>query len=109
MGTQRGSPLPGSMDLTGYITGNWQAAASDVLAETGIDPAEIAAVSTTCMREGILLYDKDYNELWACANVDARSDDEVIELIQKSPELKKKFIRFPARLTRWALFPASSG
>ena len=29
---------------------------------------------------GIVLYDKDGNEIWACANVDARSSDEVIQL-----------------------------
>ena len=44
---------------------NWELASGcvrNVLAETKIDPAEIAAISTTCMREGILLYDKDGNE-----------------------------------------------
>ena len=34
-----------------------------MLKETGISPADVAAVSTTCMREGILLYDKDGNEI----------------------------------------------
>ncbi len=60
--------FPGSMDFD--WTHNWELASGcirDVLAETEINPAEIAAVSTTCMREGILLYDKDYQELWACA------------------------------------------
>ena len=33
------------------------------------------------MREGILLYDKEGREIWACANVDARSDAEVGQLI----------------------------
>ncbi len=86
--------FPGSMDFD-WVQ-NWELARGciqDVLAETGTDPGEIAAISTTCMREGILLYDKDCNELWACANVDARSDDEVVELIQKSPELEKEIYR----------------
>lgn len=86
--------FPGSMDFDWVH--NWELARGciqNVLAETGADPGEIAAISTTCMREGILLYDKDYNELWACANVDARSDDEVVELIQKSPELEKEIYR----------------
>ena len=51
---------PGSMDFDWAY--NWQLASGcirGVLAETGIDPKEIAAVSTTCMREGIVLYDKD--------------------------------------------------
>ncbi len=41
---------------------------------------DIAAISTTAMREGIVLYDKDGKEIWACANVDARADKEVYEL-----------------------------
>ena len=82
---------PGSMDFD--WTHNWDLARGcvrRVLAETGIAPGEIAAVSTTCMREGILLYDKDGNELWACANVDARSDDQVGQLIRLDPDLEKK-------------------
>ena len=77
-------------------TTNWELARGcirGVLKETGITPEEIAAVSTTCMREGILLYDKDGNEIWACANVDARSDAEVGELIRLDPELEKAIRR----------------
>ena len=86
--------FPGSMDFD--WTHNWDLTCGcirDVLKETGIDPSEIAAVSTTCMREGIVLYDRDYNEIWACANVDARSDDEVVELIRKSPELEREIYK----------------
>ena len=82
---------PGSMDFDWAY--NWQLASGcikGVLAETGIDPKEIAAVSTTCMREGIVLYDKDGHEIWACANVDARSNDEVGELIRMDPGLEKE-------------------
>lgn len=81
--------FPGSMDFDWKY--NWELASGcvrNVLAETKIDPAEIAAISTTCMREGILLYDKDGNEIWACANVDARSNDEVAELIRMNPDLE---------------------
>lgn len=81
--------FPGSMDFD--WTFNWNLASScvrNVLSETGIDPADIAAISTTCMREGILLYDQDGNEIWACANVDARSTDEVAELIRMDPDLE---------------------
>ena len=73
--------------------GDWQLALDcikEVLAKTAIDPKEIAGISTTCMREGILLYDQDGNEIWACANVDARSVDEVKQLIDMDPELEKK-------------------
>lgn len=79
---------PGSMDFDWKH--NWELASNcvkKVIADTGIDAHDIAGVSTTCMREGILLYDKDGNEIWACANVDARSNDEVGELIAMNPDL----------------------
>lgn len=82
---------PGSMDFD--WTHNWALASEcvrGVLAETGINPAAIAAVSTTCMREGIVLYDAQGREIWACANVDARSNDEVGELIRMNPALEKE-------------------
>jgi len=82
---------PGSMDFD--WTFNWELASGcirAVLSESGIDPQEVAAVSTTCMREGIVLYDDKGQEIWACANVDARSEDEVVELIRQNPELEKE-------------------
>ncbi|MDN0031734.1 autoinducer-2 kinase [Oscillibacter ruminantium] len=82
---------PGSMDFD--WTHNWALASGcvrGVLAQTGIAPEEIAAVSTTCMREGILLYDRDGKEIWACANVDARSNDEVAQLIRTDPQLERE-------------------
>ncbi|MFT5874141.1 MAG: autoinducer 2 (AI-2) kinase [Clostridium sp.] len=81
---------PGSMDFD-WIH-NWDLARScihAVIDKTKIDPKEIAALSTTCMREGIVLYDKDGKEIWACANVDARASDEVSQLIKLDPELEK--------------------
>lgn len=83
--------FPGSMDFDWVY--NWELASDcvrKVIAETKTDPADIAAVSTTCMREGIVLYDEGGKEIWACANVDARSNDEVAELIRKDPELEKE-------------------
>ena len=85
---------PGSMDFD--WTHNWELARGcirGVLEQTGVDPHDVAAVSTTCMREGIVLYDKDGNEIWACANVDARSDDEVAQLVRMNPELEKAIYR----------------
>ena len=82
---------PGSMDFD-WAT-NWELAGTcirGVLEETGIAPGDIAGVSTTCMREGILLYDKEGREIWACANVDARSDAEVGQLIALDPALEKE-------------------
>lgn len=83
--------FPDSMDFD--WNRNWKLASScvrGVLEQTNIPPQEIAAVSTTCMREGILLYNKDGEEIWACANVDARSTDEVAQLIQSDPALEKE-------------------
>ena len=77
---------PGSMDFDWVH--NWDLARScirGVIEQTGVDPRDIAAVSTTCMREGIVLYDKEGQEIWACANVDARSDDEVAQLVHMNP------------------------
>ncbi|MBR2664819.1 MAG: autoinducer-2 kinase, partial [Clostridia bacterium] len=85
---------PGSMDFD--WTHNWELASGcvrDVLADTGIDPAEIAAVSTTCMREGIVLYDENKKEIWACANVDSRSTDEVAQLVRMNPDLEREIYR----------------
>ena len=81
---------PGSMDFDWVH--NWELASEcvrGVIEQTGIRPEQILAISTTCMREGIVLYNKDGNEIWACANVDARSDDEVGRLIQMDPQMEK--------------------
>ena len=70
---------PGSMNFDWEK--NWDYARrciAEVMEKTHISNADIAAVSTTCMREGIILYDKAGKEIWACANVDARSTNEVI-------------------------------
>jgi autoinducer 2 (AI-2) kinase len=83
--------FPGSMDFD--WNQNWKLTCeciNGVLAETGIKASSIAAVSTTCMREGIVLYDTQGKELWACANVDARANDEVTQLKQIDPNLEKE-------------------
>jgi autoinducer 2 (AI-2) kinase len=43
----------------------------------GLTGEDILAVSATSMREGIVLYDSEGQELWAVANVDARASKEV--------------------------------
>ena len=81
---------PGSMDFDWVH--NWKLASDcirGVLEQTSIPAEQVAAVSTTCMREGIVLYDKAGQEIWACANVDARSTDEVEQLIRMNPELER--------------------
>ena len=81
----------GSMDFDWEY--NWKLTAScinGVLEQTKINSSDICAISTTCMREGIVLYDSEGSEIWACANVDSRSVDEVSELIEMNPELEKE-------------------
>src|SRR5690349_1405708 len=73
--------FPGSMDFD-WVT-NWGLVVQcvrNVLKDTGIDTKNIQAISATAMREGIVLYDNQGKEIWACANVDARASDEVREL-----------------------------
>ncbi len=86
--------FPGSMDF--LWERHWACVCGcirQVLAESRISPKDILAVSTTSMREGIVLYDAQGKELWACANVDARSDHQVAQLRQADPELEKAIYR----------------
>lgn len=72
---------PGSMDFD--CAGNWALLATcarEAIAQAGIDPASIAGVSATSMREAFVLHDASGAEIWACANVDARAQDEVVAL-----------------------------
>lgn len=54
----------------------------EALASSGLTASAIAAVSSTSMREGIVLYDADDRELWACPNVDSRAGKEATELVR---------------------------
>ena len=76
--------VPGGQDFD--VHANWQAIAACVraaLRAAGADGADIAAVSTTSMREGIVLYDAAGTEIWACPNVDSRASAEAAELISE--------------------------
>jgi autoinducer 2 (AI-2) kinase len=90
--THREDPrYPGSMDFDWKA--NWTLTCLCVrgaLAEAGISGSRIAALSSTCMREGIVLYNAAGEEIWACANVDARSGDEAVELKRIAWELEKE-------------------
>jgi autoinducer 2 (AI-2) kinase len=57
----------------------------------GVTGADIRAISTTSMREGIVLYDKAGKELWACANVDSRAEAEVRALKAREAGLERDF------------------
>jgi autoinducer 2 (AI-2) kinase len=53
----------------------------EALDRAAIGPADVAAVSSTSMREGMVLYDADGREIWACPNVDSRAAAEATELV----------------------------
>jgi len=54
---------------------------------------DILALSATSMREGIVLYDKNGDELWAVANVDARADKEVRFLKENFTDIEEEFYK----------------
>ena len=45
-----------------------------------------------------MLYNSEGKEIWACANVDARSNDEVGELININPDMEREYTRFQGKL-----------
>jgi autoinducer 2 (AI-2) kinase len=54
-----------------------------VLDRSGVDASAIHALSTTSMREGMVLYDGSGRELWACPNVDSRAGVEAGDLVER--------------------------
>jgi autoinducer-2 kinase len=53
----------------------------EALATAGVAAANVAAVTAASMREGMVLYDAEGRELWACPNIDARAGSEAAEMI----------------------------
>ncbi|MFW2514045.1 autoinducer-2 kinase [Demequina sp. SO4-13] len=73
--------FPGSMDFD--VERNFGLVCESIreaLATAGLTGRDVAAVSSSSMREGFVAFDAQGNELWACANVDARASAEVAEL-----------------------------
>ena len=73
---------------------NWQktvACIKESIDIAKIDANDILGVSATSMREGIVLYDADGNELWAVANVDARASKEVKYLKETFAGIEEEF------------------
>ena len=52
------------------------------LERAAIAAADVVAVSSTSMREGMVLYDAEGREIWACPNVDSRAGAEAARLIE---------------------------
>lgn len=85
---------PGSMDFD--INKNIQMIIDlikEVLSKSKVNPEQIVSISTTSMREAIVLYDETGKELWACANVDSRSNDEVAILNKISDTIESDIHR----------------
>lgn len=81
----------GSMDFD--IDFNWALTCKcikDALEKSKIKAEQILGVTSTSMREAIVLYDKNMKEIWACANVDSRAVNEVGVLKKNYPELEKE-------------------
>ncbi len=73
---------------------NWKLTISCIKDITSkIDPKDIISLSSTSMREGIVLYDKDGKELWAVANVDARAGEEVKYLKEHFNGIEEQFYK----------------
>jgi len=56
-----------------------------------ISPNDIKAVTASSMREGIILYDREGNELWGVANVDSRAKKEILYLKEHFRGLEEEF------------------
>lgn len=81
---------PGSMEFD--CQSNWDLLCrciTKAMKDAKLEAHDILAVSATSMREGIVLYDDQGKELWACANVDSRAADEVRDLQKISPDLER--------------------
>lgn len=63
------------------------------IAYANIDPTQILSVSASSMREGIVVYDKNKNELWGVANVDSRAGSEVGQLKREDPHMEREFYK----------------
>ena len=63
------------------------------IAHANLDAKQIIAVSASSMREGIVVYDKNKNELWGVANVDSRAGSEVGHLKRENPDMERAFYR----------------
>jgi autoinducer 2 (AI-2) kinase len=86
--------VPNSMSFD--FAANWLLVSECIresLKAANLSGEDIAALSATSMREGIVLYDRDDNELWAVANVDARADKEVKYLKENFKGIEEEFYK----------------
>lgn len=74
--------VPGSQEFD--TTRGWRLIAEccrEALAAARIAATDVAAVTSTSMREGMVLFDAAGTELWACPNVDSRAGTEAAEMV----------------------------
>jgi autoinducer 2 (AI-2) kinase len=86
------SDAPGSMPFD--CDRNWALlarCARKALAAAGVSRKSVRAVSSTSMREGVVLYDRSGKEIWACANVDSQAEAEVRELKARLTTFENEF------------------
>lgn len=84
--------VPHSMSFD--CTNNWElvlGCIEESISKANIDPKDILSVSSTSMREGIVLYDNDGVEIFAVANVDARASKEVQYLKEQFDGVEEQF------------------
>lgn len=98
--------VPGSMSFD--CAANWRLLSRCIrraIADADIRADEIAAISSTSMREGIVVYDAAGTELWACANVDGRATAEVADLKARDEELEAHFYRVSGQTFALGVWP----
>lgn len=86
--------VPNSMSFD--FAANWLLVCEcirEALKSANLSGEDIAALSATSMREGIVLYDKEGRELWAVANVDARAGGEVRYLKESFEGIEEEFYK----------------
>jgi autoinducer-2 kinase len=86
--------VPNSMSFD--FETNWELTVGCIkksISDANISAENIVALSATSMREGILLYDEEGNELWGVANVDARADKEVKYLKENFAGIEEEFYK----------------
>jgi len=74
---------------------NWKlicASIKEALGKAHIKSPEIAAISASSMREGMVLYNNEGREIWACPNVDARARKEAAEMMKEGLGEKIYFV-----------------
>ncbi|WP_419764510.1 MAG: autoinducer-2 kinase [Arcobacter sp.] len=75
---------------------NWQLCIDcikEAIKKANVDSNDILALSSTSMREGIVLYDENGSELWGVANVDARASNEVKYLKENFQGIEEEFYK----------------